>query len=70
MFTSGWAGNAMPRELSGVQFNSKRKVGMGRGTSLSFLSSPHQVGQGSFLVPTWSSEVHKLLLFMCAQNMS
>ena len=57
MFISGWARNAMPRELSGVQFNSKRKVGMGRGTSLSFLSSPLasiisssiRLGKGVFL---------------------
>ena len=63
-FTSGWVRNAIPGELSGVQFNNKRQSGCGERNFLVFLEQSlgfhHRlllhVGQGSFLVPTWSSQ--------------
>ena len=60
----------MPLELTGLQFYNKGKVGREK-TFFVFLEWTScfrhplrlQVEQGSFLVPTWSHSVHKLLFF-------
>ena len=77
-FTSGQARNTMPQELTGPQFHNQMKSGEEEKTFCIFLkwmSCFHhellfQVWQGRSLVPTQSSQVHKLLFFMCAESTS
>ena len=64
-------GGAAPQELTGLQFYNRRKSAEGEKDFFVFLEKTPcfhhqlllQVEQESFLVPMWSSEVHKLLFF-------
>jgi len=68
-FTSGWPRNAMPQELSGLQFYNQRKSGEWEKTFFVLLEQATwfhhqlllQVEQENFLVPVWSNYVHKFL---------
>ena len=70
--------DAIPQELTWLQFYNKRKSGVVGEDLFVFLEQMScfhhqlllQVEQGSFHVLTWSSQVHKLLLFMCVESVS
>ena len=70
----------MPSEHTGLQFYNQGKSWVKRRTTFcSFLSDVmsrfyhplfRQIEKRSFLVPVWSSKVHKLLFLICAESMS
>ena len=76
--TSQWVSGVLCAEnLLGYRHIIKGKVSRGRRTSLAFLTRCHasiisfssRIEQGSLLVPTWSSYVHRLLVFhVCREH--